>query len=100
MKKSSLIIALSFFFFSAKAQDIIWLKSGKKIEGSIVSFANKNVRIKIGIETSIYKLDEIKSFQYNGPVEKSNEPAPTSFPVKTSKKQKGEMEARPVKAGK
>lgn len=94
-----MVIVLSFFFFGIKAQDTIWLKNGKQIEGNILSFANKKVSIRTGAETSVYKLDEIKSIQYNGPIEKSNEKTQASFPVKTDKKQKEEMDARPVKTG-
>ncbi|HEX5154786.1 MAG TPA: hypothetical protein VFW07_25240 [Parafilimonas sp.] len=99
MKKTKLIIAFSLFFFCTKAQDTIQLKSGKTLEGHILSFANKNVSIKIGNETSVYKLDEIKYIRYNGPVEKSNEAAPAFFPVKTgdNKKQNEQAEARPIK---
>lgn len=100
MKKTTMIIALSFCFFGIKAQDTVWLKSDKTIEGSIVSFANKKVSIKAGNETFVYKLEEIKSIHYNGSVKKTNEPTEESFPIKTSKKPEEEMRARPVKTGK
>ena len=97
MKKTTIVIVFSFYFFSTKAQDTLWLKSGKIVEGYIVSFANKNVSIKTGNETSVYKLDEIKSLTYNGPGGKSKDAA--SFPIKTETgtNRKDEIVARPTR---
>jgi len=97
MKKTTLVIALSFYFFSSKAQDTIWLKSGKTVEGHILSFANKNVSIKIGNETSVYKLDEIKSLRYNGPGGKSKDGASFAIKTETDKNRKYEIVDRPTK---
>ena len=93
MKKVLLVSGLSICFFIVKGQDSILLKSGKSITGQIFSFENNIVRIKIGQDTSVYKLEEIKSLKYNGPSTKLNM---SPVPVKDKVRRK-EIEASPVK---
>lgn len=97
MKMTILFFGLGTCFFSAKAQDTIWLKSGKSLAGQILSFASNNVKIKTGNDTLIYKLEEIKSLRYNGPAEKTNIPVPVYIESKDDKKSKNDMTAKPVK---
>lgn len=92
MKKVKLVFGFCICFFSAKAQDTVWLKSGKSIAGQIYSFADNIVRIRVGNDISTYKLDEIKSLRYNGPTIKMNTPVPLR-----NKRREVEIEAKPIK---
>jgi len=92
MKKVLSVSGLCICFFIVKGQDNILLKSGKSLTGQIFSFENNIVRIKVGQDTSVYKLDEIKSLTYNGPATTTNGPVPLQ-----DKNQKKELGVKPVK---
>ncbi|HEV8283589.1 MAG TPA: hypothetical protein VGQ09_04725 [Chitinophagaceae bacterium] len=94
MKKTILFFGLGICLISTKAQDTIWLKSGKTLAGQIFSFADNNVKIKTGNDTFIYKLEEIKSLRYNGPAGKATDATPV---YAEDKKRKKEIASKPVK---
>ena len=93
------MLALAICYMGANAQDTLWLKSGKTISGHISSFADNNVTIKVANETTVYKLDEIKSLRYNGPGTKmiAAEPVKVTNEVVVSKSRKKTIEAKPIK---
>ena len=97
MKKTIFVFGLAICFFSAKAQDSIWLKSGKTVEGQILSFTDNTVGIQVDKKTSVYKLAEVKSLRYNGPVERASTPVQIYIDAKGDKNRKTEMPAGPVK---
>lgn len=72
MKRVMLVFGLSVCLLSVRGQDSLSLKSGKVMAGEIISFADNTVRIRIKSDTLNYKLDEIKSLRYNGPVTAKN----------------------------
>ena len=98
MKKIIFVLGLCIGFFNLKAQDTIWLKTGKSIIGRISSFADNTVKIKTANGEFVYKLDEIKSLKYNGPAKEMNQSLAKIVPDnKGNKSRKDEIEAKPVK---
>lgn len=62
MKRKLAFLAITLFLFTANSfADIITLKSGKRVEGTILNKDNDSVKIDFGDFSSTYFLDEIES---------------------------------------
>lgn len=99
MKKVMLVFVFFICALGVNGQDSLSLKSGKSMTGQIVSFADSMVRIKTGSETFGYKLSEIESLRYNGPVTAENVQVPEKTETGNSdvKKRRKESGMNPVK---